>query len=88
MPISPPEHQTILELFAMGFREVAPDKDGGSFRRDMLIADLGIDSLAMMQIVGIVEDATGVTLSDEEIARIRTIGDVERSFLAKRRSAR
>lgn len=45
-----------------------------------LAEDLGIDSLTMMEIVMLAEDALQVTINNEELRGLRTLGDV-RQFL-------
>ena len=41
-----------------------------------VIDDLGADSLDISAMVNALEDEFGVTISDEELFRIRTIGDL------------
>lgn len=44
--------------------------------RDLrLQADLGIDSLSMIDLACAAEDAFGIRLPDEDIERFRTVGD-------------
>jgi 3-hydroxyacyl-[acyl-carrier-protein] dehydratase len=43
-----------------------------------LIDDLGIDSLTLMQIVLLVEDVLRVSINNEELCPLRTLGDVQR----------
>jgi acyl carrier protein len=74
----------VLELFEKSLHEIIGDKPVGPLARDTVIAHLGVDSLALLQIVGILEDELDVVLGDEEIPRLRTIGDVERLILKKR----
>jgi len=42
-----------------------------------LIEDLGIDSLTMMEIVILVEDVLQLTISNDELRNLRTVGDVK-----------
>ena len=49
--------------------------------------DLGLDSLCMMEIVLIFDDVLQVTISNDELSRLRTLGDVQRCFQNKVRSA-
>jgi acyl carrier protein len=42
-----------------------------------LIEDLGIDSLTMMEIVILVEDILSLTINNDELRNLRTIGDVK-----------
>ena len=73
----------IVQMFAVAISEVT-SKRCDAVSSESVIADLGIDSLGLMQVVGILEDQLGVTLADEDIARIRTVGDIERLITAKR----
>ncbi|RRK00063.1 acyl carrier protein [Opitutaceae bacterium TAV3] len=50
----------------------APDAD--NLR---LIDDLGIDSLTMMEIVMLVEEVTRMSISNEELRYLRSIGDIK-----------
>lgn len=42
-----------------------------------IIEDLGIDSLTMMEIVILVEDVLQMTINNEELRHLRTVGDVK-----------
>ena len=41
-----------------------------------LVADLGVDSLGVMEIVAELEDKFGLTIPDEALREVDTIGDV------------
>lgn len=41
-----------------------------------LVADLGIDSPKALQLLVKLEDALGIEISDEEAAKMETVGDV------------
>jgi acyl carrier protein len=41
-----------------------------------LIADLGLSSLSLMEIVNDAEDVFSITISDEELTGLVTVGDV------------
>ena len=45
--------------------------------------DLGLDSLTMMEIVMIAEEVLPITVSNEELTKLRTLGDVQAFILAK-----
>jgi acyl carrier protein len=51
-----------------------------------ITGDLGVDSLAVMEIVAELEDRYDMTFPDEELPKIRTVGDVI-ATLAKRLEA-
>ena len=61
------------------FKQVAERVDRRSFphvTRQSVITELGIDSLSMMQIVGEMETELGVTLPDEDLVELTTVGDL------------
>jgi acyl carrier protein len=84
MPLRDSSNVDVLAVFKQGLQEILKNQSVGPLDRDTVIADLGVDSLAFMQIVGILEDELNVVLGDEDIPRLRTVGDVERLILRKR----
>jgi acyl carrier protein len=48
-----------------------------------LAEDLGVDSLALMEIALRAEDAAGFPFETAELARVATVGDFERALQAK-----
>lgn len=61
------------------FTKVATEVDRREFRNVTMesnIAELGIDSLAMMQIVGEMELRLDVTIPDEELVQLVTVADL------------
>ncbi len=50
-----------------------------------LIEDLGIDSLTMMEIVMLAEEALPLSISNEELRHLRTLGEVEQFITSKLR---
>lgn len=50
-----------------------------------LAEDLGIDSLTSVELVMALEEALGVTIEDEAIPKLKTVGDVL-SYLAERQA--
>ncbi|MDY6069199.1 MAG: phosphopantetheine-binding protein [Opitutales bacterium] len=51
---------------------------------DMVITDeLGFDSLTMVEIVLAVEEAIGTSIDNDDIAALRTLGDIK-SYIAKK----
>jgi acyl carrier protein len=66
------------DLLAL-FRQIASEVDKKSFdhvTHASVIADLGIDSLSTMQIVGELESRLGVTIADDQLVKIVTVGDL------------
>jgi acyl carrier protein len=45
--------------------------------------DLGLDSLTMMEVVMVAEDVVSVSVSNDELTQLRTLGDVHAFLLAK-----
>ena len=45
-----------------------------------LVADLGIDSLGVMEVVAEIEDQFGMTIADSELRDVATLGDVVRAI--------
>jgi len=51
---------------------------------DLLLADdLGIDSLTMMEIVMLAEEVLQITITSEELIRLRTLADAQQFIAAK-----
>ena len=50
-----------------------------------LIEDLGIDSLTMMEIVMLAEEALPLSISNEELRHLRTLGEIEEFISSKLR---
>ena len=74
-----PEHVPAVVIGVIE-RFVEPDlriklKDADDDLR--LIEDLGIDSLTMMEIVILVEDVLQLTINNDELRNLRTVGDVK-----------
>ena len=43
----------------------------------VIVDDLGFDSLTMVEIVLAVEDAIGTTIAEEDVQKLRTLGDIK-----------
>lgn len=67
----------ILTMFNKIAREVEKGKDLPQITRDSKITALGIDSVSMMEIIGVIEDELDVAIPDEKLARLQTVGDIE-----------
>jgi acyl carrier protein len=66
------------DLIAL-FKQVATEVDKrefGDVTGASVITDLGIDSLAMMQIVGEMELRLNIMIPDEDLVEIITVGDL------------
>lgn len=67
-----------LVMFDQIARKVEKGKQFPPLTRDAKITALGIDSVAMMEIIGVLEDELNVVIPDEKLATLQTIGDIER----------
>jgi len=58
-------------------------KEAEALRPEMeLVSDLGIDSPKALELLVELEDALGVEISDDDAARMETVGDIEAFALA------
>jgi len=61
-------------------RFVEPEKRAklhGAADSLVIAEDLGLDSLTMVEVVLAVEDATGATVGESEVQKLRTLGDIK-----------
>ena len=65
----------VPQLFAEAALEVN-GKTLGTLDRNTIIAKLGLDSVAVMELVGYVEEKLDIQLPDEELAKVTTLGDL------------
>ena len=77
-----------LNIVVLGIMERFTDRDVRAKLADAADAlrlreDLGHDSLTMMEIVMIAEETLGITVSNEELTKLRTVGDVQAFIRAK-----
>ena len=64
-----------LARFAQVLASVTGVDPAGVTLQTTFAADLGVDSLAMLDIVVTAEDQFGLLISDDQAARFRTVGD-------------
>lgn len=78
--MSPNEPRTrVLSLLA----EICDLPEGELHEDQELVADLGLDSPRALQLLVRLEDELGIELSDEEAARLATVGDLLSSVAAR-----
>ncbi len=65
----------ILKLFAQAALEVN-NKKLDNLSRGTVISQLGMDSVAVMELVSYFEEKLEIRLPDDELAKISTIGDL------------
>jgi acyl carrier protein len=71
----------VLELFTQAALEV-DNRKLTALTKDTVISTLGMDSVAVMELVSYFEEKLSVRIPDEDLSRIRTVGDL-RDALAK-----
>ncbi|MBY0370413.1 acyl carrier protein [bacterium] len=77
----------ILSMFNTIARQVEKGKDLPTITRESKITALGIDSVSMMEIIGVMEDELDVSIPDEKLARLQTVGDIETVIREQRGNA-
>ncbi len=65
----------LLSLFAEAADEIGQYSFDG-LSKDTAIAELGIDSVELLEIFGYVEEELDIELDDEDLAGLKTIGDL------------
>jgi acyl carrier protein len=75
----------ILALFKKAVWE-ADQKKLDDLKPEDSINSLGIDSVAMLEVIGQLEDELQIHLSDESLATVQTVGDLAR-LIDKAKSA-
>jgi aryl carrier-like protein len=68
----------LIKMLTDGLISVAPDRKA-SFQGLTLqksIEELGLDSIAAMELVSYLEEQTGLMFPDEDLATVRTLGDL------------
>jgi acyl carrier protein len=68
----------LTALFTRGIAQVAPDKSAvvGEISLEGRISDLGLDSIATMELVAYIEEQVGRRFHDDDIARVVTFADL------------
>lgn len=82
------DEQALQVVIHAVLKDLTPKKPGApvypELRDDLrIIEDLGFDSLAVAEMVFIVEDAFKVAVTNAEIGSIRTVGELRRFVLEK-----
>lgn len=65
----------ITQLFTQAAQEVNGKKLEG-LTRDTVIAKLGLDSVAIMELISYFEEKLSIRLPDEDLANVKTLGDL------------
>ena len=65
----------VTELFAQAAMEVN-GKKLENIGKETIIAKLGLDSVAVMELVSYFEEKLDIRMPDEELAKVQTLGDL------------
>jgi acyl carrier protein len=68
----------VLSAIRTEAKDIAPDLDAGAMDTGAHIADIGIDSLQMLQLVARLEERLRVSLPDYVLVGIETVADLVR----------
>jgi len=66
------ERAKLLEMFRTMASEIA-EKDFHHVQEDAVIAEIGMDSLGMLELVGEMEKELGVQIPDDQLVGIQTV---------------
>lgn len=66
------DHPDLLQMFRSMASEIA-EKDFAHANEDSVIAELGMDSLAMLELVGALERQLEIRIADEKLAGVQTV---------------
>lgn len=70
------EDKQIIDLIRTALDEVAPGRTFPDLAFGTNIEALGLDSIATMEMVGFIEERVDATFPDEELAKVKTVGDL------------
>jgi acyl carrier protein len=65
----------VTQLFAQAALEVN-GKKLENLTQETVISKLGLDSVAVMELVSFVEEKLNIRMPDEELAKVQTLGDL------------
>jgi len=68
-----------FDFFAL-FQQAASEVSGKTFDsldKATTLSDIGLDSVAVIELVGYLEEKLNVRLPDEELASVNTLGDLD-----------
>ena len=65
----------LLDRFRTTATEIA-ERDFSTVREDGVIADLGIDSLELLEVIGTLERDLDVRIPDDQLVGIQTVGQL------------
>jgi acyl carrier protein len=66
---------SITQLFAQAAQEVNGKKLSG-LTKETVISKLGLDSVAVMELVSFFEEKLNIRMPDDDLAKVQTLGDL------------
>lgn len=72
-----------LEKVQKALQQVA-SRDVGPVQRERAIADLGLDSVSMAEMLVLLEDELDLSLEQSDVEKVKTFGDLEELVLRLR----
>ncbi len=66
---------SITQLFAQAAQEVN-GKKLANLTKDTVISKLGLDSVAVMELVSFFEEKLNIRMPDDDLAKVQTLGDL------------
>ena len=76
--------EEVIALFVKAIWEV-DQKKLDNLSAAAAISSLGIDSVAMLEVIGYLEDELDIHLADDKLASVKTVGDLAAVILEARR---
>ena len=78
MPLKP----EFIEVFSEALGKVM-SSEIGAIEGDRPIADLGLDSMALVELITLLEQQLNTSIEDRQLSELHTIGDLERLLEAR-----
>ena len=67
--------QELIEVLKAAVYDISL-KELGDISTETKISELGLDSVAVMELIGVLEEDFAIRIRDEEVAALGTIGDI------------
>ena len=78
MPLKP----EFVEVLSDALSKVSTG-EFGALQEDRTIADLGLDSMSLVELVTLLEERLDTTIEDRKLGELRTLGDLEKLLESK-----
>ena len=67
----------ILQLLQNTMNRLQDEKKIDNLQREQTISSLGINSLLIMEAIGDIQDELDITLPEQKLSQIKTVGELE-----------